>query len=58
MSSKAEKVPDFKPCPKFEEAFPASTKEYQEVVHKETGAILRIPFRRIHLTGDEPHFDV
>lgn len=28
-----------------------------EVMHEETGHVLKVPFRRIHLSGDEPHFD-
>ncbi|KAK6130418.1 hypothetical protein DH2020_035828 [Rehmannia glutinosa] len=28
-----------------------------EVVHEQSGHLLRVPFRRIHLSGDEPHFD-
>lgn len=30
---------------------------YREVVHKESGNVLKVPFRRVHLAGDEPHFD-
>lgn len=26
-------------------------------MHEETGHVLKVPFRRIHLSGDEPHFD-
>lgn len=29
----------------------------REVIHKESGHVLKVPFRRIHLMGDEPHFD-
>ncbi|CAI5515340.1 unnamed protein product, partial [Closterium sp. Naga37s-1] len=29
-----------------------------EVVHEETGTVLRVPFRRVHLSGEEPPFDV
>ncbi|MCO5579284.1 hypothetical protein L7F22_033138 [Adiantum nelumboides] len=50
--------PDFLPIPPFEECFPSSTKEYSEVLHKETSTALRIPFRRVHLSGEEPPFDV
>ena len=32
----------------YNEAFPQSTKEYKEVVHKETGHVLKVPFRRAH----------
>lgn len=57
-SSNDPQNPAFRKVPKFEECFPGSTKEFKEIVHKETGAILRVPFRRIVLTGDEPPFDV
>ncbi|KAF3796888.1 Phosphomethylpyrimidine synthase [Nymphaea thermarum] len=50
-------APDFLPLPSFEQCFPKSTKEYREVVHEETGHVLRIPFRRVHLSGDEHYFD-
>lgn len=50
-------APDFKPIPSFQECFPASTKETTEVVHEPTGTVLQVPFRRIHLSGDDPHFD-
>lgn len=30
---------------------------YREVIHEETGHVLKVPFRRVHLTGDEPQFD-
>lgn len=30
---------------------------YREVVHEESGNVLKVPFRRVHLAGDEPHFD-
>jgi len=30
---------------------------HREVVHEPTGAVLQVPFRRIHLSGDDPHFD-
>ncbi|XP_022970663.1 phosphomethylpyrimidine synthase, chloroplastic-like isoform X2 [Cucurbita maxima] len=49
--------PDFLPLPSFEQCFPKSTKEHKEVVHKETGHVLKVPFRRVHLSGDEPNFD-
>ncbi|CAI5476360.1 unnamed protein product, partial [Closterium sp. Yama58-4] len=49
---------DVPPMPSFEECFPSSTKEYREVVHEETGTVLRVPFRRVHLSGEEPPFDV
>ncbi|CAI8596858.1 unnamed protein product [Vicia faba] len=49
--------PDFLPLPSFEQCFPKSTKESREVVHEETGHVLKVPFRRVHLSGDESHFD-
>ena len=30
---------------------------YREVVHEQTGHVLKVPFRRVHLAGDEPNFD-
>jgi phosphomethylpyrimidine synthase len=43
----------------YNEAFPKSTKEYVEEVHKETGHVVRVPFRRIHLEDpDQPYLDV
>lgn len=30
---------------------------YREVTHEESGHLLRVPFRRVHLSGDEPSFD-
>ncbi|KAK4388501.1 Phosphomethylpyrimidine synthase, chloroplastic [Sesamum angolense] len=50
-------APDFLPLPSFEECFPKSSKEYTEVIHEQSGQLLRVPFRRIHLSGDESHFD-
>jgi len=53
--------PEFRETTSFGEAYPSSTKEYKEVVHEETGALLRVPFRRIHLTDEDPgcgHLDV
>ncbi|XP_057953222.1 phosphomethylpyrimidine synthase, chloroplastic-like isoform X2 [Malania oleifera] len=50
-------APDFIPLPSFEQCFPRSSKEYREVVHEQSGHALKVPFRRIHLAGDEPHFD-
>lgn len=29
----------------------------REAIHEESGHVLKVPFRRIHLSGDEPHFD-
>lgn len=28
-----------------------------DVTHNETGHVLKVPFRRVHLSGDEPDFD-
>lgn len=50
-------APDFMPIPSFQECFPNSTKEIREVVHEPTGTILKVPFRRVHLSGGEPPFD-
>lgn len=30
---------------------------HREVVHEQTGHVLKVPFRRVHLAGDEPNFD-
>lgn len=30
---------------------------FREVIHEESGIVLHVPFRRVHLSGDEPHFD-
>ena len=30
---------------------------FREVIHEETGHVLKVPFRRVHLSGDEPAFD-
>lgn len=49
--------PEFKTAPKYEETYPSSEKFYQEVVHEPTGELLRVPFRRIHLSNGE-HLDV
>eukprot|EP00640_Fibrocapsa_japonica_P000772 CAMPEP_0113952890 /NCGR_PEP_ID=MMETSP1339-20121228/90675_1 /TAXON_ID=94617 /ORGANISM="Fibrocapsa japonica" /LENGTH=609 /DNA_ID=CAMNT_0000961565 /DNA_START=47 /DNA_END=1873 /DNA_ORIENTATION=+ /assembly_acc=CAM_ASM_000762 len=38
----------------FEEAYPSSTKEFKQVVHEPTGEVLKVPFRRIHLTDEDP----
>lgn len=29
----------------------------REVIHEPSGHVLKVPFRRIHLSGDEPNFD-
>jgi len=30
---------------------------FREVVHEESGHVIKVPFRRVHLSGDESHFD-
>mmetsp|Transcript_11006 Transcript_11006/g.16402 ORF Transcript_11006/g.16402 Transcript_11006/m.16402 type:complete len:624 (-) Transcript_11006:64-1935(-) len=53
--------PNFKAAADFGEAYPSSSKEYQEVIHQETGSLLRVPFRRVHLTDPDPgcsHIDL
>lgn len=50
-------APDFMPLPSFEQCFPKSSKEYREVIHEQTGHVLKVPFRRVHLSGNEPDFD-
>ena len=40
----------------FEECFPGSEKIWKEVEH--AGETLRVPFRRIHLSGEPGHLDV
>jgi len=43
----------------YNEAFPNSTKEHKTVTHEETGHVLKIPFRRVHLEDpDQPHLDL
>jgi phosphomethylpyrimidine synthase len=43
----------------YNTAFPASTKEYKEVVHEASGHVLRIPHRRVHLEDpDQPYIDL
>jgi phosphomethylpyrimidine synthase len=37
----------------YNEAFPQSTKEYKTVQHEETGHVLHVPFRRVHLEDPE-----
>ncbi|KAL4424137.1 hypothetical protein ABPG75_001438 [Micractinium tetrahymenae] len=48
----------FRQNPTFEDCFPSSEKHYKEVKHEETGSVLQVPFRRIHLTGGSGIFDV
>jgi phosphomethylpyrimidine synthase len=43
----------------YNEAFPRSTKEYKQATHEETGHVLNVPFRRIHLDDpDKPFLDL
>ena len=43
----------------YNDAFPGSTKEHTTVTHPETGHILNVPFRRVHLQDpDQPHLDL
>ena len=43
----------------YNDAFPGSTKEYSTVTHQETGHVLNVPFRRVHLEDpDQPHLDL
>ncbi|XP_002984674.2 phosphomethylpyrimidine synthase, chloroplastic [Selaginella moellendorffii] len=51
-------APKFMPLPSFEECFPNCTKETTDVVHEETGSTLKVPFRRVHLSGGHPPFDL
>lgn len=30
---------------------------YREVIHEQSGHVLKVPFRCVHLAGDEPNFD-
>lgn len=50
-------APDFLPLPSFEQCFPQSSKEQREIIHEQSGHTLKVPFRRVHLSGDEPYFD-
>ena len=43
----------------YNEAFPRSTKEYNQVVHEPSGHVLKIPFRRIQIDDpDQPYLDL
>lgn len=43
----------------YNTAFPASTKEYHEVVHEASGHVLQVPFRRVHIEDpDQPYLDL
>ncbi|KAI7843583.1 hypothetical protein COHA_002825 [Chlorella ohadii] len=57
--NRPQKDPDalqFRQLPTFADCFPASEKHYREVDHN--GALLRVPFRRVSLTGGSGVFDV
>lgn len=41
----------------FSQMFDAVNMICREVIHEQSGHLLKVPFRRIHLAGDEPHFD-
>lgn len=30
---------------------------FRDIVHEQSGHVLKVPFRRVHLSGDEPPFD-
>lgn len=51
-------APEFLPLPPFEQCFPNSTKEFREAVHEPTGTVIHVPFRRVHLSGEEPYLDI
>ena len=43
----------------YNTAFPASTKEYHEVVHEASSHVLKVPFRRVHIDDpDQPYLDL
>ncbi|CAD7701482.1 unnamed protein product [Ostreobium quekettii] len=46
----------FRQRPVFEDCFPGSEKCWKEVQHN--GEVLRVPFRRVHLTDNNGHFDL
>ncbi|CAL5219971.1 g1908 [Coccomyxa viridis] len=46
----------FRQSPTFKDCFPGSEKCYTEIQHN--GSTLRVPFRRVHLTEDNGHFDL
>uniref|UniRef100_A0A7S4SS39 ThiC-associated domain-containing protein n=1 Tax=Alexandrium monilatum TaxID=311494 RepID=A0A7S4SS39_9DINO len=53
--------PQFRDVLQFQEAYPNSEKLYREVTHTPTGETLQVPFRRIHLSDEDPgcgHLDV
>ncbi|GMH36895.1 hypothetical protein BSKO_04768 [Bryopsis sp. KO-2023] len=56
--NKPQKAEDlsFKQRPVLEDCFPGSEKLYQEVQHGDE--TLRVPFRRVNLTGGSGHFDL
>uniref|UniRef100_A0A7S3VP67 ThiC-associated domain-containing protein n=1 Tax=Dunaliella tertiolecta TaxID=3047 RepID=A0A7S3VP67_DUNTE len=45
----------FRDVPTLEKFYPNSVKMAREVVHEPTGEVLRVPFRRIHLTNGDHH---
>lgn len=49
--------PEFRQPIRLEECYPSSEKVYREVTHEPTGEVLRVPFRRVHLTNGE-HLDL
>lgn len=50
--------PEFQTSPLFEQCYPSSTKEARIVEHQPTKQVLKVPVRRIHLSGGEPPLDV
>lgn len=30
---------------------------FREVIHEQSGHALKVPFRRVHLSGNEPNFE-
>lgn len=51
-------APDFKPSINLQECFPSSEKVFREVTHPETGTVLQVPVRRVHLTGGSGILDL
>ena len=50
--------PSFRASPAYGECFPSSEKVYTEVVHADSGRLLHVPARRVHLTGGSGMLDV
>jgi len=49
----------FRNIPMFKECFPNSEKVVRTVIHQETGSVLEVPFRRVHLSDeDQKHIDL